>query len=183
MADDPTPLDRFIVNIRSFTELLMTVSEEAMERKQPYVEPVLIDLGGRFLEEIDGPRKEKIIEGFIKLSYHSWERIRSKDHTFFEDCTDEILAMLPNSLSKNQLPVFRKFLNNRDEKGNYTIGENRITEIMDFVISFVRISISHIHEKREPSQGPDGKPYYKKGYMNHVDLRAVCEKWNIRLRF
>ena len=168
--------NKFKTNIVDFINFCKDVLKEIKEKTQINVN--LDDL--TTLEEIIKLiTPDKLIQKFIDSTYKYWEKIRLKDHEFFD---------------KNYATIFGEEQEDRIKILKYVFVESNSDAelkqiIWEYLHSFVKISIIYIHGVKGPTSSKvleNGKNKIKRLWKNkeeYQDIKLVdlSSNWSVEL--
>lgn len=188
------PSERFKKNMIILLDIISEMFEEGKENNVVDSDTKLITLFKVIISSTNG---EYMIKNFIRKTNPYWERIREKDIEYFKNFGLELfMSTKEGGLEKMKEETSSEnnnFIKNLSEKhienfkilleGSYVsdgdsvdiFDEERKEDIWKILSSFVRISISHIHEERKYA---DGK--YTQEYFPEIKIKENCQKWDIR---
>ncbi len=185
-----TRQQRFHSNYLEFCDLAEYLVSTAEQHKLGcLVTPFMVKIGK---EVIRNSNPDELLEKFIAKSYPYWSQMKSKDENFFRQNGATIIGS--SALSPEQIASFNSLFDAVIPAGTYTDeqrkeleaeGKVRTTkplidaatreEIWSFVHASIKLSISHIHFKREPKNGK-----YTAAYFPEISLKESVETWGIR---
>lgn len=165
-----TPEKRFCDTLygnEGFLFFIKQILTDLHIQKKSDIDPSLINLAIIFIKKIN---KDDIISNFINESYNYWNEIASKDENFLVNHCDIIFS----GVSKEYIEKFKQlFINKKINSEDKNI-------LWDYLFSFVKISISYIHESRSPKI-IDDKPAYSNKNFPDVKLQKCSKTWNVEL--
>lgn len=175
----PSPMERFKANMKSISELICELVEDANNKGCKVVNITTAKLGVAFLEAYD---PTQLIESFIERSHEYWDSILKKDENFF----NQNLGTVFSGISSSNSDAFRKLAIAKDGTGRSIISDDDKEDIWIYIRSFVKIAIAYIHDKRMPDvMNKDGQlvAVYRQNFMPKIKLEEHAQKWRITFTF
>jgi translation initiation factor 2 beta subunit (eIF-2beta)/eIF-5 len=192
----PTPSERFKNNLLVFLEFFEEMFDEAKE------ENIIVERFSLFIPAkviISKTKGVSIVDVFIKRTNQFWDNIHDQDDEKIEEICTNLFQMVQNgnledmkqdedlkgvggiigSLSKGHVENFKKVLTGKYQDDGETISifdEERRENLWQYLKSFVKISLCHIHETRK--MGGDGK--YKVKFFPDINVKSLAQKWNVK---
>lgn len=192
------PSERFKKNMIILLDIITDMFEEGSENKVVESDTKMITILKVIISSTNG---EYMIKNFIRKTNEYWDRIKEKDIEYFknfglelftstrdgglekikEQTTGENSNFMKN-LSEKHIENFKTLLEGSYQCGGESVDifdEERKEDIWKILFSFVRISISHIHEERKYVDGKATQEYFPE-----IKIKENCEKWDIKsIRF
>lgn len=128
----------------------------------------MISLGCEFLKAAQGI---DLIDGFIVGSVSYWDQIQEKRKEFFKDNASKIFGFAEVDMVNDLKEIIAGNLAEEDEN-----------ILWDYFHGFVKISINHIHEMRQP-RVKNGQACYTASYRDAVNITHHARKWGLNLKF
>ena len=192
------PSERFKKNMLILLDIITEMFEDGKDNKVVDSDTKLVTILKVIISSTNG---DYMIKNFIRKTRKHWDKIRNKDIEYFKNFgLDLFMSTKEGGLDKIKQETKgenNNFFKNLSEthienfkillEGSYMLeGENvdifdkeRKEDIWKILFSFVRISVSHIHEERKPVEGK-----YTQEYFPEIKIKESCEKWDIKsIRF
>ena len=188
------PSDRFKKNMIILLEIISDMFEEGNENKVVNSDTKMITILKIIISSTNG---DFMIKNFIRKTNQYWDRIKQKDIEYFKNFGLELFtATKEGGLEKMKEGVSEEnnsFMKNLSEKhvdsfkilleGTYKsdgeevdiLDEERKEDIWKILFSFVRISISHIHDERKYVDGE-----YTQEYFPEINVQENVQTWSIK---
>lgn len=168
----PTHQERFYKNLIDFGYLIKELLSICHSKGCNVINPVILTIGINYVANMD---KVKIIENFIEYSHLVWDKIVSRDETFFADKENgkKLFSELPIDIVE-QIYVL---LISKDSNGNSIITEEDKNSVWDYADSWVKICIKYIHDKRKPKLIQRGDNKYEMVYTNKYQTEINVQKY------
>ena len=190
MSSQLKPADRFKKNMIILLEIISEMFDEASENNIVESDTKLLTILKVIINSTNG---DYMINNFIKRSNCYWDKIRERDIEYFKNHGLELFT----SVKQNGIESFKEgdnnFMKNLKDKhienfktmleATYTVGgkevdifdEERKEDIWKIMGSFVKISVSHIHQERNYNNGK-----YSTEYFPEINIKENVDKWDIR---
>ena len=192
------PSERFKKNMIILLDIITDMFEEGSENKVVDSDTKMITILKVIISSTKG---EYMIKNFIRKTNKYWDRIRNKDIEYFKNFGLELFMSTKDgglekikeetsgdnsnfmkNLSEKHIENFKTLLGGSYECEGESVDifdEERKEDIWKILFSFVRISISHIHEERKYLNGKATQEYFPE-----IKIKENCEKWDIKsIRF
>lgn len=194
MSSQVKPSDRFKKNMIILLDIISEMFEEASENKIVESDTKLLTILKVIINSTNG---DYMINNFIKKSNPYWEKIRERNIDYFKNHGLSLFT----SVKEKGLESFKEgdnnFVKNLQDKhidnfktmleATYNVNgkevdifdEERREDIWKIMESFVKISVSHIHNERKWENGK-----YSVEYFPEINIKENVDRWNIRsIRF
>ena len=190
MSSQLKPSDRFKKNMMILLDIIMEMFEEASENDIVETDTKLLTI---LKVIISATNSDYMINNFIRKSNFYWDKIREKDMEYFKnhglelftsvkekglDSFKEVDNNFVNNLKDGHVDNFKKMLEATyivDGREIDIFDEERKEDIWKIMGSFVKISISHIHNERNYENGK-----YSTEYFPEINIKENVDKWDIR---
>lgn len=172
----PPPVDRFRDNTITLAHYCKNIIINAYNQQLTSIQPIYVQIGLHVLE--NGYTGEELINNFIKFSYLSWDKIKVKDEDFFDQNKTELFNAWPTEV----IQMFHSLFFTNKPDGTPLISAKQKEYIWNAVQSFVKISIQHIYESRQPYRTQDGSIEFRfNNQYDYItdDLFNLARKWEI----
>jgi hypothetical protein len=191
VVKEPSREERFLDNLIDLLTFIGVITKNIYDRGLTSIPPSAFNLGVTFLKSHD---KETVLYEFIEGSNTHWDMIKARDEDFFSKHSKTIFGPLPFEKVEEYVDMFKLLFELKDNEGEYIVNKKQRDVIWDFLDSFVKISIKHVHAKREPvvrtQTDKDGKqtkvPMYLKNYCGKLEVPVFikhAQKWGVVLKF
>lgn len=180
-TSEPPHHERFYENLIDFGRLVTELITLCHERGFNVVHPTVLRLGISYVANMD---KIKLIENFIEYSKHVWEKIISRDETFFSDKENgkKLFVDLPNVVEHIYVLLILK-----DKDGTSVITAEDKAAIWNYADSWLKICVKYIHDKRKPVLMSNGKGQYERKYQVRyqadIKLPRFTEHYGVELEW
>lgn len=184
------PVDRFKKNMLTLLDIISDMFEEASDNNLVETDTKLLTILKVIISSTNG---EYMLKNFIKRSNPYWDKIKDRDIDYFKNFGLDLFTSVKhnglnsfkegdndfvNNLKDSHVDNFKKMLEATYTSGGEEIeifDQERKEDIWKIMGSFVKISLSHIHEERIYT---DGK--YSTEYFPEINVKENVEKWEIR---
>lgn len=203
----PVPSERFKTNLLIFVGFFKDMFQEAKEENLIQERISVLPIIEIIIKRTDS---DEIVKWFIEKTYKYWDKIYDKDEDYVEEISTKLFQMVQDgklddikksddfnfkgadevmgSLSKGHIDNFKTVMTESYKDGETgemvkVFDDERKEELWQYLQSFVKISINHIHHTRQ--MGEDGK--YKTKFFptingEKVSVKKLTAKWGIKLR-
>lgn len=167
-----TPEDRFYANMAGLCDHVYNVLQRMMEAKTIDVNMNLVQFASAV---ITGMPKSKLIEDFIYYTYEHWDKILTKNRSFFLENASAMMSDLPTT----NLDSFKAIFDAKTNSGVYLIPDDHEDSqtFWTFFISLVKISIKYIYQTKRPNKVRIGKDEVE--YQKDIDWVTLKTKWSL----
>jgi hypothetical protein len=184
----PSAEDKFVKNINGFCDFGEGVLTELYKAKKTSLSPSGI---GYAIGYANGKIKDKgglwILEDFIKRTVDYWPEIKKKNAEFFFDKMGKLVPVIEKEHMNELTRIFSSGSGEGDNdkksvEKKSLLDQDDIDCFWEYIHSFVKISINHIHKTRKPIMNEDKKTYtYQIEYMKDISVRKNAELFDIKL--
>lgn len=183
MASLPSAPERFKNNLGVLFEIFERIIPEANAKGLDTTLLMLALPVGR--DKLEKTKSDTIINGFISKSYKYWDKIYTKDTSFFADNATSIFDEAPPVILDIVKTIFTV---NAPDGGKYVSEETEI-EVWNLLKSLVKISINYVHTQREmrtiQETDKDGNTHtikkYTKEFYPQLSISKLKEKWSVNI--
>jgi hypothetical protein len=191
----PAASERFKTNLLTLFDIINDMYEEGQENGIIETKFNMLGLLKLFIKKTPG---EYMLKRFIKRTHTHWLKIYDKDSDYFKDMGLQLFSMMEdkgtdafkgeeefsggnqliNSLSGDHVATFKNLLSaTYDYEGEEVeiFDQERQSDVWKIMHSFVKISITYIHESRNKV---DGK--YTVEFFPEIKVKSSAEKWGVR---
>ena len=126
---------------------------------------------------VEGTKPDTILDKFIERSVDYWDIILSKR----EDMLLSSILIIFRDLPEEQVQSVSNLFSAKDSKGNSLITNDKREVIWNYVWSFVKIAIKHVHCTRQPLVNEQGIKKYTVDYFPGISVKNNAEKWQIKV--
>lgn len=184
------PCDRFKKNMITLLDIISDMFEEASDNNLVESDTKLLTILKVIINSTNG---DYMIKNFIKRSNPYWEKIRARDIEYFKNFGLDLFTSVKekgvdsfkegentffDNLKDTHVDNFKKMLESTymsDGEEIEIFDDERKEDIWKILGSFVKISISHIHEERDYSNGK-----YSVEYFPEINIKDNVQSWEIR---
>lgn len=181
------PIDAFYDTVNQLANVLKSIVTDVWEDGYRILDPAIIDAGLSYMGSKYS--KEDVITTFISYSAGCWDMILAKNEEFFKKEAWSLFKDIPEIAVKQFYNLFT--MKSPDNQDEYVIGTSDREILWEYFFTMVRISLTYIHEGRQPRYKlveEDGKKkqvafYLNKQFFPQVDINYHCKNWKIHRRF
>jgi hypothetical protein len=184
--------ERFKNNFMALVEICEELVQDGHENGVTTLTPVMFSVIRVLISKFSG---EYLIERFISKTHNHWSEIKNKDFEYFKNLGGMLMNMatkdgIDSVIDKNDstvisglkidhLSTFKDLLVSKyeDENGNMVsiLDDDRISDTWRIMHSFVKQSVSYIHEKRCVVDGE-----YTKDFFSEINIKECAKEWNLK---
>ena len=191
MSSQTKPSERFKQNMLILLDIIFDMFQEGSKNKIVSSDAKILTVLKILIESTSS---DYMINNFIRKTHDYWGRIKERDIEYFkengleffttvkENGMDSITGDKSNSFLKNlksrHLDNFKLLLESSYQENGETIeifDEERKEDIWKILESFVKISISHIHQERSYVSGK-----YTQEYFPEINVKESIISWDIK---
>ena len=185
------PEERFKRNFITLVDICNDMVEEGETQGISSVSSTIINIAKIFISKLE---PEFLIERFVRKTYEHWDKIYEKDLDYFADLGLNLFNMTEQkgvdgmlegeekgmfgAISMDHISGFKKLLSATYNEGGSEVkifDDERVEDVWKIMHSFVKQSISYIHERRTMVDGQ-----YTKDYFSNVNVKENAEKWKVK---
>ena len=167
----PPPKERFKTNLISFVQHMGGTMKEFLPNN---VNPLIMSM---VLSVVRNASSDLMMDKFIERSKCYWDAIYNKEE---KTLLDSILILFKD-LPEDQVKSMSNLFTAKDANGLSVITQEKKDVIWNYVWSFIKISIKHIHITRQPKINDRGVRSYTVEYFKEISIRINAEKWKIQV--
>ena len=193
MSSQLKPSERFKKNMLIFLDIICEMFQEGSQHSIVDSDSKLLTILKILINSTPG---NHMIKNFIKKTNPYWNKIKERNIEYFKENGLEFFSTVKekglesvteedtqdNSFVKNlknhHIDNFKKLLESsylQDGVEVDILDDERKEDIWKILESFVKISISHIHEERDYIEGK-----YTQEYFPEINVQENAKEWNIK---
>jgi hypothetical protein len=197
---DTSPEDRFKTNLLILFEIINDMYEDGINNE---VIESRINVLPFIKLYIKRTSSDKLIKKFIKETYQFWDKIKLKNDIYFKEEGLKLFSTieekgidsikedeefkkdnnLTKSLSTDHVVIFKKLLEGSyvfEDENIDVFDDERKEDVWRVMHSFVKISISYIHETRKMVKD-DERTSYRIPFMDEIHVVDMATEWKVKL--
>lgn len=184
--------ERFKKNFLTLVEICEEMIQEGNSHGYSKLTPLTFSIIRIVVKQVNG---KFLLERFIRKTSKHWGKIKEKDLEYFKTMGVELFNMaeekgidemvdsdekkITTGLSFSHISAFKDILSAkyRDSDGSEVsiFDDDRVDMTWRIMHSFVKQSISYIHETRAMVDGE-----YTKDYFPNINVKENAQQWNIK---
>mgnify|MGYP003150431670 CR=1 FL=1 len=184
--------ERFKQNFLTLVEICEEMVEDGNSLGHSQLTPLMFSVIRIVVGRLEG---KFLLERFIRKTHQHWGKIKEKDLEYFKTKGIELFNMaeekgidgmvdsdekgITSGLSLSHISSFKELLSikYKDSAGNEVsiFDDDRVDMTWRILHSFVKQSISYIHETRAMVDGE-----YTKDYFPNINVKENAQQWNIK---
>ena len=168
--------NQFVTGLNSYTDFLTDLIQTAYKRKHTTINPNIIAFGsGVANSKIKENGNRWVMEQFIDKSHKYWIHIKKRDLDYLMKNFHEMMPIMPKEYSDD----FHKLFTGTNDKNKPLVDEDDLEAFWEFIDTFVKLGINHIHVNRKPEYKEEVHNYTVT-YFPDVKVGDMAKEFNVK---